>query len=381
MDAEVSRLIALLHQSPYRCILAVTGGGASAIAWLLSVPGASRTVLEASVPYCEDSLGEYLGATPEAYCSVAVSQDMAIRAQQRARRLAPGVPTAGVGCTASLLSDRPKRGDHRFHVSVHTGLCTTTHSLTLVKGARDRQGEERIVALTLINALAEALGVSDRLIVPLQPGEEIGVETTIENEALARFLNGETAALHVEMDGRMRLDAPRPALLLPGSFNPLHEGHLRLADIASEIVGAAAAFDLSVLNADKPSLADEEVRRRLTQFVWRAPVWLTRAPTYTEKAELFPGCVFVVGADTAARIVLPRFYGDSDERMAEALARFRVANCRFLTAGRIDKDGRFLGLDDLAIPAECQDLFLSIPETTFRLDLSSTELRAGWLKS
>jgi hypothetical protein len=286
MDAEVSRLIALLHQSPYGCVLAVTGGGASAIAWLLSVPGGSRTVLEASVPYSGDSLGEYLGRPPESFCSVAVSQDMAIRAQQRARRLAPSLPTAGVGCTASLLSDRPKRGDHRFHVSIHTGLRTTTHSLTLVKGARDRQGEEQIVALVLLNALAEALGVSDRLSVPLLPGEEIGVETKTESEALAHFLAGETAALHVEMDGRMRSDAPKPALLLPGSFNPLHEGHLRLAEIASKIVGFAAAFDLSVLNADKPPLPDEEVRRRLTQFVWRAPAWLTRAPTYTEKAEL-----------------------------------------------------------------------------------------------
>jgi hypothetical protein len=104
-------------------------------------------------------------------------------------------------------------------------------------------------------------------------------------------------------------------------------------------------------------------------------VWLTRAPTYTEKAELFPGCLFVIGADTAERIVQPRFYGDSEQRMADALARFRAANCRFLTAGRLDKAGRFVGLDDLALPAVYRDLFQSIPERAFRMDLSSTELR------
>ena len=376
MDSDLHDLIALLHRAPHRCALAVTGGGAGAVAWLLSVPGGSRTVLEAVVPYAEESLGEFLGRRPDSFCSVPTSRVMAIRAQQRARWLAPGAPTAGVGCTASLRSDRPKRGDHRFHVSVHTGLRTTTHSLTLVKEARDREGEEQVLDRVLLNALAEAFGVSGRLSVPLLPGEEVVVETRTENEALSRFLAGETLALHVETDGRMRPDAPRPSLLLPGSFNPLHAGHLGLARVASEAVGAPAAFDLSVLNADKPPLADEEVRRRLDQFAWRAPVWLTRAPTYVEKAELFPGCVFVVGADTAARVVQPRFYQDSAERMAEALGRIRAAGCRFLVAGRVGVDGGFVGLDDLNVPPEHRDLFRGIPEAAFRLDVSSTEIRA-----
>jgi hypothetical protein len=52
-----------------------------------------------------------------------------------------------------------------------------------------------------------------------------------------------------------------------------------------------------------------------------------------------------------------------------------------LTAGRIDKEGRFIGVDGLAIRAAYRDLFQSIPETAFRVDLSSTELRIGSPKS
>jgi hypothetical protein len=126
---------------------------------------------------------------------------------------------------------------------------------------------------------------------------------------------------------------------------------------------------------DKPPLAVEEVRRRLAQFTWHGPVWLTRAPTFAEKAALFPGVAFGVGADTAARIVSPRYYGDNAQRMDEALDLIRRQGCRFLVAGRVDLTGKFLTLAEVPAPGAHRDLFVPIPEADFRLDLSSTDLR------
>jgi hypothetical protein len=274
-----------------------------------------------------------------------------------------------------LRSDRPKRGDHRFHLSVCTDEQTTTYSLTLTKEARDREGEETVLDLVLLNALAEAFGVADRLPVPLLPGEEVRTETHPAGGALAALSDGRVAALCAEVDGRLRVDAPRPAVLLPGSFNPVHAGHWSLAAVAARLVGAPTAFELAVVNADKPPLAGEEVRRRMVQFAWRAPLWLTRAPTFADKARLFPGAVFVVGADTAERIVQPRFYGHSEARLAEALALLRDRGCRFLVAGRMNQDGSFVCLEDLQVPAAYRDLFTAIPASAFRVDLSSTQLR------
>src|SRR5439155_608377 len=124
--------------------------------------------------------------------------------------------------------------------------------------------------------------------------------------------------------------AAAPRVLMPGAFNPVHEGHWRLAAAAAEIAGQPVAFELSVTNVDKPLLPAEEVRRRLRQFTWRAPVWLTRAPTFAEKALLFGDVVFVIGADIAARIVAPRYYQDREERMAAALEQIRSRQGRFL---------------------------------------------------
>src|SRR5207245_3832357 len=197
----------------------------------------------------------------------------------------------------------------------------------------------------------------------LLPGEAVNAESEPLGGALAGFLRGEFNPICVDVDGRARADAPKPAALLPGSFNPVHEGHWKLADIAARRLGTAVAFELSVTNVDKPPLADDEVYRRIGQFTWRAPVWLTRAPTFAEKAALFPGTVFVVGADTAARIVDPHYYEGSETRMVEVLAHFRAQGCRFLVAGRAQGSDDFAGLETIALPEACRDLFADIPES------------------
>jgi hypothetical protein len=167
--------------------------------------------------------------------------------------------------------------------------------------------------------------------------------------------------------------APRPTILLPGSFNPLHAAHRKLGEIASQRLGEPAAFELSISNVDKPPLERTEIERRLRQFTGAVPVWLTRAPTFVEKARLFPGVVFVVGADTAARILSPRYCRDGD--LDAFLHEIRSHGCRFLVAGRIDANAHYLSLDDLSVPPAYCDMFDAIPATVFRMDLSSTELR------
>jgi hypothetical protein len=377
MDPACRCLIETIHASPSRCVLALTGGGAQAAAMLLNVPGGSRTILETIVPYHEQALIEFLGCRPASFCSAETAAAMAERAHARARWLAPGESVIGLGCTASLVSDRPKRGEHRLHVCTHNEVAVHRYALTLTKGARDREAEEIVVDAVILNALASAMNVTQRIDLPLLNGEQLESSATPSSQPLARLLLGNISTVCVQSDGRQTTNVPLPELLLPGSFNPLHTGHQQLAEAASRRTGKALAFELSIANVDKPPLAAEEIRRRLLQFEGKADVWLTRAPTFAVKAELFPGVTFVIGADTAARLVQARYYGDSDERMVAALESIQAKGCRFLVGGRVMSDGNFMHLDQVIIPPTCRELFTPIAESEFRVDMSSTNLRAA----
>jgi hypothetical protein len=165
-------------------------------------------------------------------------------------------------------------------------------------------------------------------------------------------------------------------VLLPGSFNPVHAGHVLLARVAEELRQQPSAFEISVTNVDKPPLAGKTVRHRLAQFAWKSPVELTRAPTFVEKSRLFPRTTFVIGADTAERLVAPKYYGDDEILMGVALEEIANSGGSFLVAVRIDAAGRLRALSDIPVPRRYADLFAEIPEHRFRLDTSSSQIRA-----
>jgi nicotinamide mononucleotide (NMN) deamidase PncC len=378
MDAAWSRMIADVHASGRQAVLAITGGGTGAIAELLRVPGGSRLLLEAIVPYDARALGEFLGAAPAQACSPETAAAMADRARARAEALAQaGAAAIGVGATASLASDRPKRGDHRCHIAVATAAGVEIVSIVLDKGRRDRPGEEDLVAHAIVLCLAHGCGVGapppESL---LAAGDHLTRASLSPTSPIDKLLSGEIARLTVYPDGNLVPSAPVPAAILPGSFNPRHAGHIGLAKTAAAILGTPVHFELSALNVDKPALTADEVRRRLAQFDGEATVELTRAPTFVEKSRLFPGATFVIGADTVERLVAARYYGNSDAKMRAALEEMAGRGCRFLVAVRRDPAGRLRSLADAPIPEAFAALFTQIPESRFRLDTSSTELRA-----
>jgi len=301
----------------------------------------------------------------------------------------------------------------------------------LEKGLRTRAQEESLVGSLLVTVLLHcaqggersaphmegweaALGQEDRLEFSDESSETEDADASRASElwnGIPKVLEGKASHAIVLPGGNRSIDLaamplPCKCLVFPGSFNPLHGGHVRMAEaavsrwMAEKKQVLPILYEITAFNADKGAIPLETVQRRVEQFSAavaaeedsdaaesirvgpekvRAAVAVTSVPLFSQKAELFPGSVFLVGADTAKRIVDPKYYGDDHENMVAAIAELYAKGCSFIVGGRTTGNGSFElaedVLDDAALPRHLREMFWTLSEDEFRVDVSSTELR------
>tara|TARA_B000000609_G_C24157834_1_gene341671 strand:+ start:907 stop:1494 length:588 start_codon:yes stop_codon:yes gene_type:complete len=160
------------------------------------------------------------------------------------------------------------------------------------------------------------------------------------------------------------------SLILSGSFNPLHEGHIELLKASSKEFKKNPLFEISIKNVDKSEINFNDLMDRINQFKSLGKLVVTNSEKFEEKSKIFKESIFVIGYDTALRLVDNKYYNDDFRRSLKIIEK---NNCSFLVSGRfINKKYKkpnninFEGYDYL---------FNILSEEKFRIDISSTELR------
>ena len=374
MNEKLACTISRIHDSNVKAVLCVSGVGTKAIAWLLEIPGASNTILEGIIPYSQHSLIDFMGMTPSNSVSEETSQKMARASYKRAIKLREeDSEVIGIGCTGAISTNRERKGANHAYISICSQNSISSTHIELKKGFRTRIEEERVISHAILDSISKFLWKESSVTICLESSENVNTKYKTYPSSTDALLDGHIDSYMLNPDGTSLHDPSFIGTILSGSFNPLHEGHRVLAETAKNITGDKTIFEISATNVDKASLSVNEVSDRARQFR-KFNLLITSAPLFSEKAKLFPDSTFVIGYDTAVRLIDKKYYNDDEITMYRALETIDYHNCSFLVAGRLINN-TFSNLSDLTIPKRFEHLLREIPKNQFRVDQSSSKIR------
>lgn len=391
---KTTEIVQKIHDTPFKAVLAITGGGAGAISELLEHGGGSATVMEAVVPYDMNAFDRFVKGKPDKYCSPEAARDLAMAAYQRGISFDTDQQhVIGIGATCSLMKGEPERAgrEHHVYIAVQTHQTTRTLSYQIDPHLANREEEERFATLAIINALYETCGRdgrnSDFEVFPaayLKTNEVVLDENSKDDLSLAPLLDERTKHFvqfgepSAHNSGRLSRSG-LPRVILCGSFRPLHVGHREMAEAGHDIFGSPVDLEICVHNVDKPCLNYGEMFHRIDgineqKLPWLGNTLLTNAATFVEKAEMFPTAKFLMGFDTLKRIGMEKYYFNR-HHMLDSFRRIKELGCVFLVFHR-ERDGVTTTDADFAIlPKELQAI--SHVQQAVITGISSTEIRNG----
>ena len=378
MQQIIEKIINRINEDSVKVSGIFAGSGSSFANWFLTMPGSSNTVINFDFPYAQSSVHTLLGRVPDGYVTEQVANEFANIAYERALDLVSSdEKIIGIGCTSALISDVGKKGGHRAYVSIRSEKEMYSAVLKLHKGCRDRVQEENLVSKFILDNVSEYCfnGNETNLLEDLCPEDEVLKKENEYYGVIEKFYKTNEAFLIIDEEGCLVKTSYRPTAVISGSFNPLHSGHKQLVKVIEEMKNSKVDFEISIYNVDKDSMTIEDINQRILQFIGVGTIIISKAKTFVEKSVNFKGCSFVVGWDTAVRILDSKYYDGRYQAMLSALTDIKKNDCSFIVAGRMDDVGDFRNAKEINIPDGYADMFCMIEEKNFRSDISSTDIR------
>lgn len=370
-----------INISPIMLYLTCAGGGQSFFHQFMQYGGSSKTIIGGNIPYAKEAFDEFVEKPVDKYVSDKTALLLATQSFKKARTYRSDIDLnqlIGIGVTCSLATNNERAGRqnkaiigfHSYNYSISVEIQFNQH---------DREQQEDLITSLIINMLLDIKSnchVRQDWSIKSIPGLNDVVKQDIHDSNKRGYQNELcTIIIRYMSMSYFKVDQLKlthsylnDLVVYPGSWNPLHEGHLDIINTTKQIVQVPVYLELSVDNADKGMLSYFEVFARHDRAI---NMIVTHAPTFVDKVNFFAKegqrLIFVVGADTWLRIQDPKYAGDIDE-LYEI---FKLNNVNFLVFARNGIEIKTnTKMDELLIESDIA--------WNFNKDISSTELRVKY---
>lgn len=277
-----------------------TGAGAGLQKMLWEIPGSSAYLSGCSFPYDGAEQEELLGFMPEHFCSEEAAVDLACAAYMKAYKFG-GKKAVGLAVTASVASEKIHKGDHRAFACIVTDDTIRTAHETFDKavgiGARTQDGED--CDYLGFYLLVDTLGVQDFTAGHVDFYHYQDATALAADQFWKRPCFLATGHRGIEPGGRFAI--------MPGAFNPPHEGHFGAARASSDEYNYPALFETTAEPPHKAALTVQELLQRAKMLHGYDRIFTRKLPYYLDKARAYPGKPFILGADAMVRMMDPKW--------------------------------------------------------------------------
>mgnify|MGYP003971356623 CR=1 FL=1 len=327
----------LLHNVSHILYKGVAAAYKTKIGFLydLSESGSSNTLFEATVLNSLASCNKFLDFNAKELTPELLVRSLALTCYKRAKTYGHIPQLFGL----AIVEDKGY-----IYVALQTMSNTVCKSIKPKPLSAKRHSEliTEFVFKTMLQYLTIARPLSSRVL------EYTCNSNTALSQSIIPLLENTTNAVYPFTD-------TPPEVIFSGSWDPLTQEHMYVASIAEVFCNSKVYFEVSMDTIRGPSLDLLDAERLIQQFDNMYFV-ITKAPTFLEKAKIFPNVTFVVGIDTWLKVIDPKYYAFP---LDELINRFNQYGSKFLVFGRQEGE-RWLTMSE----DQTYDIARKVPQHT-----------------